>query len=519
MTTATIQKILSNPKLTKLEKDAILLAFDYAQRAHFDQKRKSGEDYITHPLRVAEILSEWNMDAPTIIAALLHDVVEDTDFTIEKIKKDFGKEISTLVEGVTKLRKIVRTGDLEDPTHTASLKKMFFAMADDIRVIIVKLADRLHNVSTLEFMPAEDQKRIAMETMEIYAPIAERLGMGDLKGELEDLAFKYAHPEEYNWLMNQIKDKYANRKKYIDEITPEIRKHVLLAGIKVIKMDFRVKHLYSLYKKLQKYDRDPNRVYDLVAMRIIVPDVKSCYETMGVIHKYYRPLPGLIKDYIAFPKPTGYRSLHTTVFCEGGKIVEIQIRTPEMHDYADKGIAAHWLYSESGKKDVFKINPREVQWIIELRNFLRGVTTGETLDQVKSDFLKSRIFAFTPNGQIKDLPRGATPIDFAYRVHTDLGHRTRGARINNRIVPLEYELKNGEVVEIIKGKDAKPSRDWLRLVKTNQARHEINVWLKEHSAMETIKKTFKNIGKNQKTDKARPIIKPRPTKKTNRHRK
>ena len=308
--------------------------------------------------------------------------------------------------------------------------------------------------------------------------------------------------------MSQIKDKYLHRKKYIDEIKPEIKKHILLAGIKIINIDSRVKHLFSLHRKLIKYDRDPNRVYDLVALRIIVPDIKSCYETMGVIHKYYRPLPGLVKDYIALPKPSGYQSLHTTVFCEGGKIVEIQIRTPEMHDYADKGIAAHWLYSESGKKDAFRINPKEVQWIIELRNFLRGVTTGETLDHVKSDFLKSRIFAFTPNGQIKDLPRGSTPIDFAYKVHTDLGHRTRGARINNRIVPLEYELKNGEVVEIIKGKDAKPSRDWLRLVKTNQARHEINIWLKEHSAMESVKKAIKVLTTNKKTDKARPIIKP-----------
>ncbi|KKR23657.1 MAG: GTP pyrophosphokinase [Candidatus Yanofskybacteria bacterium GW2011_GWD2_39_48] len=502
------QKIISNPKYTKDDKDKILLAFDYAQRAHLGQKRRSGEDYISHPLKVAEILADWNMDTPTIIAALLHDVAEDTNFTIERIRKDFGKEIASLVEGVTKLRKIGRNGDLEDPTHVASLKKMFFAMADDIRVIIIKLADRLHNISTLEFMSPEDQKRIAIETMEIYAPIAERLGMGDLTGELEDLAFKYAQPEEYTWLMNKIKDKYLHRKKYIDEIKPEIKKRVLLAGIKIINIDSRVKHLFSLHRKLLKYDRDPNRVYDLVALRIIVPDVKSCYETMGVIHKYYRPLPGLVKDYIAFPKPSGYQSLHTTVFCEGGKIVEIQIRTPEMHDYADKGIAAHWLYSESGKKDAFKINPREVQWIMELRNFLKGVTTGETLDHVKSDFLKSRIFAFTPNGQIKDLPRGSTPIDFAYRVHTDLGHRTRGARVNNRIVPLEYELKNGEVVEIIKGKDARPSRDWLRLVKTNQARHEINVWLKEHSAVESVKKAIKILTTNKKTDKARPIIKP-----------
>jgi GTP pyrophosphokinase len=503
-----IQKILSNPRLTKQEKDAVLLAFDYAERAHFGQKRKSGEDYITHPLKVAEKLSEWNLDAPTIIAAILHDVAEDTNFTIDKIGNDFGKEIATLVEGVTKLRKIGRTGNLEDPTHTASLKKMFFAMADDIRVIIIKLADRLHNISTLEFMPPEDQKRIAKETMEIYAPIADRLGMGDLKGELEDLAFKYAEPEEYDWLMKQMQDKRINRKKYIDEIMPEVKKRVLLAGIKIINIDSRVKHLYSLYRKLQKYDRDPNRVYDLVAMRIIVPDIKSCYETMGVIHKHYKPLPGLIKDYISFPKPSGYQSLHTTVFCEGGKIVEIQIRTPDMHDYADKGIAAHWLYSESGKKDVFETNPQEVQWIIELRNFLRGVTTGETLDHVKSDFLRSRIFAFTPNGQIKDLPRGATPIDFAYRVHTDLGHRTRGARVNNRIVPLDYILRNGEVVEIIKGKEMKPSRDWLRIVKTNQARHEINTWFKEHSTIETIRRTIKNITTSAKTDKARPIIKP-----------
>lgn len=486
-----LQKLISNPKYSQEEKDMILRAFKYAQEAHLGQKRKSGEDYITHPLRVAEILFEWNLDAPTIISALLHDVVEDTDFTIEKIKEDFGKEIATLVEGVTKLRKIVRTGDLEDPTHAASLKKMFFAMAEDIRVIIIKLADRLHNISTMEFMAPEDQQRISMETLEIYAPIAERLGMGNLKGDLEDLAFKYAQPEEYNWLIRQIQDKRANRKKYIDEIMPEVKKRVLLAGIKVINIDSRVKHLYSLYRKLLKYDRDPNRVYDLVAMRIIVPDIKSCYETMGIIHKHYKPLPGLIKDYISFPKPTGYQSLHTTVFCEGGKLVEIQIRTPEMHDYADKGIAAHWLYSESGKKDVFKTNPKEVQWIIELRNFLRGVMTGETLDQVKSDFLKSRIFVFTPQGQIKDLPRGATPIDFAYSVHAGLGNRVKGARVNEKMVPIDYELKNGEVVDIIRGKNPKPSRDWLRFVKTNEAKRKIRSWFRNNDE-------DKDLGKKDK---------------------
>ncbi|HBT80485.1 MAG TPA: hypothetical protein DEB13_00905 [Candidatus Yanofskybacteria bacterium] len=343
----------------------------------------------------------------------------------------------------------------------------------------------------MEFMAPEDQQRISMETLEIYAPIAERLGMGNLKGDLEDLAFKYAQPEEYNWLIRQIQDKRTNRKKYIDEIMPEVKKRVLLAGIKVINIDSRVKHLYSLYRKLLKYDKDPNRVYDLVAMRIIVPDIKSCYETMGIVHKHYKPLPGLIKDYISFPKPTGYQSLHTTVFCEGGKLVEIQIRTPEMHDYADKGIAAHWLYSESGKKDVFKTNPKEVQWIIELRNFLRGVMTGETLDQVKSDFLKSRIFVFTPQGQIKDLPRGATPIDFAYSADAGLGNRVKGARVNDKMVPIDYELRNGEVVDIIRGKNPKPSRDWLRFVKTNEAKRKIRSWFRNNDE-------DKDLGKKDK---------------------
>jgi GTP pyrophosphokinase len=399
---------------------------------------------------------------------------------------------------VTKLQRIEGAEKTDDPRHINSLKKMFFATAEDIRVILIKLADRCHNMQTLEYKDPESQIRIARDTMDIYAPIAERLGMGQVKGQLEDLAFKYINSEEYSWLMKKIKDKYTNRLEYIEEIKPVIKKQLLSAGIKILDIHSRVKHIYSLYKKLFKYDKDPNRVYDLVAMRIIVPDIKTCYETMGIIHKHYRPLPGLVKDYIAMPKPSGYQSLHTTIFCEGGKIVEIQIRTPEMHDFAENGIAAHWAYSESGKKGTFKPNQKEIQWISELRKFLKDIGSGEEVETLKSDFLRSRIFVFTPRGQIKDLPRGSTPIDFAYSIHEELGHRARGARVNQKMVPIDYELHSGEVVEIIKGKEIKPSRDWLGFVKTSEAKRRIKSWFKENSTYEKVKEKIINLGKRNR---------------------
>jgi len=466
----------------KKEPELIESAYKFAEKAHAGQKRLSGEEYITHPLRVAYFLADMGLDSSTIAAGLLHDVLEDTNITLEKLRIEFGKDISFLVEGMTKLRKISDAANKEEGVHRghfSSLKKMFFATAEDIRVILIKLADKYHNMETLKFMSKADQKRIATETLEIYAPIAARLGMGRLKGQLEDMAFPYVYPREYSWLLKKVKEKYSDRLNYIERTKPVIKRYLKDAGITIIDLNSRAKHYYSLYQKLKRKELDLEKIHDLVAMRIIVPNISSCYEALGVIHKHYKPLPGLIKDYIALPKPNGYQSLHTTIFCEKGRLVEIQIRTESMHDYAENGIAAHWAYGESGKKMPVSANSREVEWVTQLRKFLEDSKTGDGFANLKIDFFKNRIFAFTPKGDVKDLPEGATPIDFAYAIHTDLGHATKGAKVNGKIVPLDYELKNGDVVEIMKGKEKRPSFDWLKIVKTTMAKKAINSWLRE----------------------------------------
>ncbi|MBI2674782.1 MAG: bifunctional (p)ppGpp synthetase/guanosine-3',5'-bis(diphosphate) 3'-pyrophosphohydrolase [Candidatus Yanofskybacteria bacterium] len=476
-----LTKILESPGRKK-DPGLIEKAYKFAEYAHGGQKRLSGEDYITHPLCVAYFLADLGLDSPTIAAGLLHDVIEDSGITLEELKKEFGADIAFLVEGMTKLRKISDAANKEDGAHRShfnSLKKMFFATAEDIRVILIKLADKYHNMETLKFMSKADQKRIALETLEIYAPIAARLGMGRLKGQLEDMAFPYVYPREYSWLLKKVKEKYSDRLNYIERTKPMIRRYLKDAGVAIIDLNSRAKHYYSLYQKLKRKDLDPEKIHDLVAMRIIVPDISSCYEALGVIHKHYKPLPGLIKDYIALPKPNGYQSLHTTIFCEKGRLVEIQIRTESMHDYAENGIAAHWAYSESGKTKPIAANAKEVEWVAQLKKFLGESKTGESLASLKIDFFKNRIFAFTPKGDVKDLPEGATPIDFAYAIHTDLGHTTKGAKVNGKIVSLNYELKNGDVVEIMKGKEKKPSFDWLKVVKTAMAKKAINSWLRE----------------------------------------
>src|SRR3989344_745525 len=488
-----LDKILDKP--TFKEKDRILIgkAFAIAQEAHKNQKRSSGEPYITHPLSVAYFLSELGLDSTTVAACLLHDTLEDTSLTHADLEKEFGKEITFLVDGVTKLSKIeysdpsTSSGRANKNSHTDhlnSLKKMIFAMAEDIRVILIKLADRYHNMETLKFLNKTDQKRIALETMEIYAPIAARLGMGRLKGQLEDMAFPYVYPAEYSEMMKKAKNKYKDVLGYIDRTKPLIKRQLTDANIPVLDMHSRTKHFYSLYQKITKKDKDLDKIYDLVAMRIIVPDIKSCYEALGVIHKHYKPLPGLIKDYIALPKPNGYQSLHTTIFCEKGKVVELQIRTADMHEFAENGIAAHWAYGEDGKTKTARANVKEIQWVTQLKKMLKELRPGEGLTNIKIDFFKNRIFAFTPKGDVKDLPEGATPIDFAYAIHTDLGHATKGAKINGKIVPLNHKLVNGDVVDIIKGKVMKPSFDWIKMVKTNKAKKKIRAWF----AMEENKK-------------------------------
>ncbi len=477
-----LKKILENKNFNETDQLLIQKAYNTAELAHRGQKRFSGEDYISHPLPAAYFLSELGMDATTIAACLLHDTLEDTNLKPEDIKKEFGQEILFLVEGVTRLGKIEYSSASSDKRtaleNINSLKKMLFAMAEDIRVILIKLADRYHNMETLRYQNKVAQKRIALETLEIYAPIAARLGMGRLKGQLEDMAFPYVYPEEYTWLIQNVKEKYTDRSEYIDRTKPIIKRRLTDAGIKVLDLHSRAKHHYSLYQKIRHHNMDPDKVFDLVAMRIIVPDIKSCYEALGIIHKYYKPFPGLIKDYIAIPKPNGYQSLHTTIFCEKGRVAEIQIRTPDMHEHAENGIAAHWAYSEGGKKKVFKADLKETQWINQLKEFLQEMKPRGGLSSLKIDFFKNRIFVFTPKGDVKDLPEGATPIDFAYSIHGDLGHLVRGAKVNNKMIPLNHKLKNGDVVEIIKGKIAKPSFDWLKIVKTNEAKKKIKTWFK-----------------------------------------
>ena len=457
-------------------------AFEFAQHGHEHQLRTSGEPYITHPLQVAAFLADLGFDAHTVAAALLHDILEDTPVTKEELEIRFGKEVAFLVDGVTKLSAITLRGTAKDKRamdlQSESLKKMFFAMAEDLRVIIIKLADRLHNMRTLKYLPSERRERIARETMEIYAPIAGRLGMGRLKGELDDLAFPFAYPTEFAWLKRTIKGKYESRLQYIERTAPVVKRRLLDANIPVIDIHARAKRMWSLYEKLRRYGMDPDKVLDLVAMRIIVPEVKDCYAAMGVIHAHYKPMPGRVKDFIALPKPNGYRSLHTTVFCERGRIAEIQIRTPEMHDHAENGIASHWAYSEAGKPMAVTAKQQELSWVNQLKNVLRDIKTSQGMADLKIEFFKNRIFVLTPHGDIKDLPEGATPLDFAYAIHSGLGHRTTGALCNGRIVPLSSTLQSGDVVEIIKGKDEKPSKGWLHIVKTNQAAKHIRSWHK-----------------------------------------
>lgn len=397
----------------------------------------------------------------------MHDVLEDTAMTRQEMEAEFGPDVAFLVDGVTKLGTIKYRGNL---LQVETLKKMFLAMAQDIRVIIIKLADRLHNMRTLGFKHPTSQTRKAIETLEIYAPIAARLGMGRLKGELEDLAFPYAYPQEYSLLKRTIKGKYEDRLRYIERTAPVVKRHLTTAGIPILDIHSRAKRMWSLYQKLQRYDMDPDKVLDLVALRIIVPDIKSCYEALGIIHAHYKPMPGRIKDYIALPKPNGYRSLHTTVFCEKGRIAEIQIRTQEMHDHAENGIAAHWAYKEQPRKLT------ELQWIAKLKTVLKDMKTSQGLADLKIDFFKNRIFVLTPQGDVKDLPEGATPVDFAYAVHSELGHRTTGALANGRIIPLTHPLQSGDVIEIIKGKNPRPNHDWLRSIKTTQAAKHIRAW-------------------------------------------
>ena len=465
--------------------DDVTKAYNLAEEAHKDQRRVSGEPYILHPLAVAQILADMKIDTTTITASLLHDVVEDTSYTLEDIKKMFGKEVAFLVDGVTKLSRLnYRT---KEDQQLNSMRKMFLAMAKDVRVVVIKLADRLHNMRTLRYMRSDKQKRIAQETLEIFAPLAHRLGIFNIKWELEDLSFRYLEPDKYYDLVDQMKQKRHVREEIVNEAIDVLKKALDDAHIHC-EINGRPKHFYSIYKKMKKDNRDLSQVYDLFAIRVIVDDVKDCYGVLGIVHSLWKPLPYRFKDYIAMPKPNNYQSLHTTVIGTRGQPVEIQIRTWEMHRIAEYGVAAHWRYKEGNQtanKDAFD---EKMGW---LRNLLEWQDTSnpkEFVNALKLDAFSDEVFVFSPRGDVIDLPQGSIPIDFAYRIHTDVGHRCVGAKINGKIVPLDYKLKNGDIVEIITSKVGKPSLDWLNIIGSSESRSKIRSWFKKENREENIAK-------------------------------
>ncbi len=466
-------------ELAEIEK-----AYEFAKKAHKDQKRYSGEPYFVHPFEATKILAGIQVDTPTIIATLLHDVCEDGVATPKEITKKFGKEVAFLVEGVTKLGTVKYQG-IE--RHVENLRKMLLSMAEDIRVIIIKIADRLHNMQTLNNVPKHKQERIALETLEVYAPLANRLGMGKFKGMLEDMAFKFIYTKEYKWLTENMTEAKQKQEIYLAKVKQKISEELKNNNIKIEKIDSRVKNLFSVYQKLLRKDMDLNRIYDIVAVRIITNSIEDCYATLGIIHRLWKPVPGKIKDYIALPKPNGYQSIHTTVFCINGKVTEFQIRTQKMHEEAENGIAAHWAYSIKGKpKEGGKVN-KEISWISELREWQKeSAGSHEFLDSLKIDLFKNRIFVFTPKGDVIDLPDGANPLDFAYNIHTDIGNHCSGAIVNNKMVSLDYPLQNGEICDILTNKNKKPTRTWLNLVKTNYAKNKIRSYLKRELGIEIV---------------------------------
>ena len=481
-----IQKIKEN--CTNVDLDVVNKAFNLAFEAHKEQKRESGEPYIIHPIDVAVILAELGMDTSTIVAGLLHDVIEDTDYTYEDIKNIFNEEIANLVGGVTKITKMEYKSKEEQQAD--NFRKMLLAMANDIRVIIIKLADRLHNMRTLKYMPKEKQKRISKETLDIYAPIAHRLGISKVKWELEDLCFRYLHEEEYYDLVNQIAEKRVERETYISKIIEDLYGKLEEAGIDS-DIDGRPKHFYSIYRKMVTKNKSIEQIFDLTAIRILVNSVKDCYEVLGIVHTIYKPIPGRFKDYIAMPKPNMYQSLHTTVIGPQGKTFEIQIRTFEMHKTAEYGIAAHWKYKEGDTSDnKEKSFENKLAWLRDMLEWQKETSDAqEFMEGFKINLFTDEIFLFTPKGVVIDLPNGATPIDFAYRIHTDIGNKCVGAKVNGKIVPLDYKLKTGQIVEILTSNNSKgPNMDWLNIAKSNQAKSKIRSWFKKAKKEENITK-------------------------------
>ena len=489
----TIEEVLETVKKSNRRADLKIIkrAYEYAKDKHKDQLRRSGEPYIIHPIQVAYILSTLGLDHSTICAALLHDVIEDTDVTLEDIAKEFSPEIAEMVDGVTKLSKLNYTSEQEQQVE--NYRKMFLAMGKDIRVILIKLADRLHNMRTLKYLTRDRQIANARETMDLYAPLANRLGMYSLKWELEDLSFKYLYPEDYRELVEGIDKKREERLKFIDQIMQEIKVELKKQKI-VAEITGRAKHLYSIYRKMQRDNKTLDQIYDLFALRIIVNSVKDCYAALGVVHELYNPMPGRFKDYISVPKPNMYQSLHTTLIGPKGTPFEVQIRTWDMHRIAEYGIAAHWAYKEAsflgGKKANVTVEEDKLSWLRETLEWQKDMQDPqEFLNTLKTELFEDEVYVFTPKGKILVLPNGATPIDFAYAIHAEIGNHMTGCKINSKMMPIVTKLKNGDIVEIVTSDKSKgPSRDWLKFIKSSTAKTRIQQWFKKNEREANIAK-------------------------------